>query len=259
MRNSPIPHSAFAMGLIVALGFLTALPVPRSGASSPKALARSLAYFPLVGAVIGGVLAALDLALGQIFPAGPRAALLIVATVALTRGLHLDGLMDSCDGLFGGFTPERRLAIMRDSRAGAFGVLGALLDLLLRYAALTALEGPWRLAALLGGPILGRWALVYATVAFPYGRDEGLGLAFKEAAGRREVVLATLSAGVLLAALCPPWGAGALLPAWAATWLGARLVLRRIPGLTGDSYGALNEVVEVLTLLLLVAGQTLNG
>ena len=247
------------MSLIVALGFLTALPMPHRGASSPKALARSLAYFPIVGAVIGGILAALDLALGQIFPAGPRAALLIAATVALTRGLHLDGLMDSCDGLFGGFTAERRLAIMRDSRTGAFGVLAALLDLLLRYAALTALESPWRLAALLVAPTLGRWALVYATVAFPYARDEGLGLAFKGSAGRRQVVLATLWAAVVLAALWWPWGAGALLPAWGATWLGARFILRRIPGLTGDSYGALNEVVEVSTLLLLVAGQTLSG
>lgn len=245
--------------MIVALGFLTSLPVPRAGALPAKALARSLACFPIVGGLIGALLLLLDLALALVLPAGVRAALLIAATIALTRGLHLDGLMDSCDGLFGGFTPERRLAIMRDSRVGAFGVLGAATDLLLRHACLIELAGVWRIAAIVGVPALGRWALVYATVAFPYGRSEGLGLAFKEAAGAREVALASIFAVGIGAAVWWPWGAVGILPAWAATWLGARAILRRIPGLTGDSYGALNEVVELLALVLLVAGQTVAG
>ncbi len=244
------------MGLILALSFLTALPAPRVEASSGQ-LGRALAWFPVVGGLVGAILAALDFALAWALPAGVRAAVLVAAGVALTRGLHLDGLMDSCDGLFGGFTPERRLAIMRDSRVGAFGVLGAATDLLLRYASLGGLEGPWRFAALVGAPALGRWATVYATVAFPYGRSEGLGLAFKREAGRRELLLATLAAMAIGAILWLPWGAAAVLPGWGATWLGARFILRRIPGLTGDSYGALNELVEVLALLLLVAGQTL--
>ncbi len=244
------------MAVIVALGFLTALPTPRVGALPAKALARSLAYFPIVGGLIGVLLWLLDLTLAPVVPVGVRGALLVAATIALTRGLHLDGLMDSCDGLFGGFTPERRLAIMRDSRVGAFGVLGAAADLLLRYACLAELGGAWRVVALVGAPALGRWALVYATVAFPYGRSEGLGLAFKEAAGAREVALASAFAVAIGAAVWWPWGAAAILPAWAVAWLGARFILRRLPGLTGDSYGALNEVVELALLVLLVAGQT---
>ena len=101
------------MPLIVALGFLTALPLPRMGTAGPEQLARSLAWFPVAGALVGGLLVLLDLALGLVLPVGVRAALLLVALLALTRGLHFDGLMDVCDGLFGGFTPERRLAIMR--------------------------------------------------------------------------------------------------------------------------------------------------
>jgi len=245
------------MGLIVALGFLTALPAPRRGAPSPRALGRAVGWFPLVGALVSGLLAALDLALARAFPPGVRAALLVAATIGLTRGLHLDGLMDSCDGLFGGGTPERRLAIMRDSAVGAFGVLGAAATLLVRYAGLTAAGGRWRTAALLLAPVCGRWALAYAIVAFPYARPAGLGRAFKDAAGWRELALASGAAATIGAVVWWPWGAATLLPAWGVAGLGARFILRRLPGLTGDSYGALNELVEVAILLLLVAGQTL--
>ena len=245
------------MGLIIALGFLTALPMPRRGKLTPEALARALPWFPLVGALVGGILVVLDLGLALVLPAGARAALLLAATVLLTRGLHLDGLMDTCDGLFGSFVPERRLAIMHDSRVGAFGVLSAVVLLLVRYASLVALTGEWRAAALGATPAFGRWALVCATVAFPYGRDKGLGLAFKQASGPGELAMATVSAIVLGAAWFWPFGAAAILPAAAVTWLLARFALRRIPGLTGDVYGAINEIVEVLLVLLLLAGQTI--
>ena len=240
------------MPLIVALGFLTALPLPRTGTAGPEQLARSLAWFPVAGALVGGVLVLLDLALGLVLPVGVRAALLLVALLALTRGLHFDGLMDVCDGLFGGFTPERRLAIMRDSHVGAFGVLGAVADLLLRHAALVSLLDGWRIAALLLPPIAGRWAMVWAMVAYPYGRTEGLGAAFKRGAGWREVALATFGAAILGAAAWWPWGAVALIPAWLATVLVARFMLRRLPGLTGDCYGSINEVVEAVVLVALV-------
>jgi adenosylcobinamide-GDP ribazoletransferase len=237
------------MSLIVALGFLTALPVPRGGMARPEALARSLGFFPVVGGIVGGLLVALDLALGLILPVGVRSALLLVALIAITRGLHFDGLMDVCDGLFGGFTPERRLAIMRDSRVGAFGVLGGVADLLLRYAALASLAEGWRLAGLLLPPILGRWAMVWATVAYPYGRSEGLGAAFKERAGWREVALASVGATALGAVVWWPWGAAGIAPAWLVAAVAAWFMLRRLPGLTGDCYGAINEVVEGVVLV----------
>lgn len=242
--------------VLAAIGFLTALPASR-GAVPPRTLARSLAYYPLVGGAIGALLVAVDLALAPALPAGPRAAVLLVALLLVTRALHLDGLIDSCDGLFGGFTPARRLAIMRDSHVGAFGVLAALADLLARYACLSVLTGQWRVAALIGGTALGRWVLVYALVTFPYGRPEGLGRDFKAAAGPRELALASLGAAVIGAVVWWPWGAAGVALAWAVTWAGARFILRRIPGLTGDSYGALNEVGELVVWLLLVVGQTL--
>lgn len=239
------------MSLIVALGFLTALPLPRA-AARPDQLARSLAWFPLVGAVVGAGLLALDAGLALALPVGVRSALVVIATVAITRGLHLDGLMDTCDGLFGGFTPERRLAIMRDSRVGAFGVLGGASDLLLRFAALGALTDGWRVAGLLLPPVIGRWAMVWATVAYPYARAEGLGAAFKAGASWRVAALATLGAAAICGMVWWPWGLVALPLGWLATVLVARFLLRRLPGLTGDCYGAVNELVEGLALVLIV-------
>ncbi|MFN8512055.1 MAG: adenosylcobinamide-GDP ribazoletransferase [Chloroflexia bacterium] len=182
----------------------------------------------------------LDFGLGLVLPVGVRSTILLMALMAITRGAAFDGLMDICDGLFGGFTPERRLAIMRDSRVGAFGVLGAAADLLLRYAALSSLDGYARVVGLLLPPIVGRWAMVWATVAYPYGRSEGLGKAFKERAGWREVALATVGAVVLGAAGWWPWGAMGVVVGWLVAVAVARFMLGRLPGLTGDCYGAIN-------------------
>ena len=238
--------------LVVALGFLTALPLPRGGVVGPERLARSLGWFPVAGATVGGLLLALDFGLSFVLPLGVRSALLLIALIGITRGLHLDGLMDVCDGLWGGFTPERRLDIMRDSRVGAFGVLGAVADLLLRYAALVALTDGWRVVGLLLPPIVGRWAMVWAMVAYPYGRAEGLGAAFKRDARWGHLALATVGTMILGAAFWWPWGAACVVIGWLVAVAVGRYMLRRLPGLTGDCYGAINEVVEVVMLLVVV-------
>jgi adenosylcobinamide-GDP ribazoletransferase len=244
--------------MLTALGFLTALPVPRRAADAVT-LARALIFFPLVGLLVGALLLALDLLLAGFLPNGVRVALLLVAGIGLTRALHIDGLMDCCDGLFGGFTPERRLEIMRDSRVGAFGVLGAIVMLLLRFNGLTALSDPWLAVGLLLPPTLGRWAMTLAIVAYPYGRPTGLGVAFKEGGSWRQVALGAILATGLAAALWWPWGM-AVLPVAAALTAGlARFMQGRLPGLTGDCYGAINEVVEVVVLLFVVAAQTVSG
>ncbi len=244
--------------MLTALGFLTALPVPRRVANA-AALARALIFFPLVGLLVGALLLGLDLLLAPFLPNGVRVALLLGAGIGLTRALHLDGLMDCCDGIFGGFTPERRLEIMRDSRVGAFGVLGAVVVLLLRFNSLTALSAPWLVAGLLLPPILGRWAMALAIVAYPYGRPAGLGVAFKEGASWRQVALAGILATAAAAALWWPWGVLALPLAAALTGGLARFMRGRLPGLTGDCYGAINEIVEIVLLLMVVAAQTVSG
>lgn len=240
------------MALREAVQFLTVLPVGGSQPSNAAALQRSRAYFPLVGAGLGALAALVDWTAQLVLPPTVSAALVLTLLALLTGGLHLDGLMDSCDGLFVWRTPAERLAIMRDSRVGSYGVSGGVLVLLLQFACLSSLTGWLRPGGIIAMTTLGRWAMTYATAAFPYARTEGLGAAFTQGAGRRELLIATLLALVIVGATLRQFGLPLLLLAWLTAWLVARATLRKLPGLTGDIYGAINEVV-VLTMLLALA------
>jgi adenosylcobinamide-GDP ribazoletransferase len=180
--------------------------------------------------------------------------LILSAWLLLTRALHFDGFLDTCDGLFGGFTPERRLEIMRDSRVGAFGVAGGGLLLLTKYAAILSLG---HLSGLLLAPVLGRWTLSMAIFAFPYAREKGLGRDMKDNVRWPQVTLSTVVAG-LAAWFFAGWtGLLAFALAGIVLWLGSTFILRRIPGLTGDSYGALCELAELAVLLFFTTGISL--
>ena len=239
------------MGCVVALQFLTHLPTPAGLPVTGPALGRALGWFPAVGLLLGGLLAAADVALTVLLPRPLVDVFLLVLLALLTGGLHLDGFMDTCDGLFSLRGPADRLAIFRDSRVGSFGVVGAASLLLVQWTALGALPAPWRPAMLLVALALARWAMVYAIVAFPYGREMGLGRAFKEHAGGRALLAASLVAGAAALALLGLAGLAAFALAAGASWLFARYCLGRLPGLTGDTYGALNEVIEALLLVAL--------
>lgn len=248
------------MGFFTALAFLTTIPTPRPGQAvevpqaGVEAYARSVPYFPLVGLLLGLILVGLDYVLGLAFQPLAVSALLIAATLLLTGALHLEGLIDSCDGLLCAKSPEQRLEIMKDSRAGAFGVAGAGAILILRFAALASLPAGVRPQALLLAPILSRWAMAYAMAAFPYGRrGPGLGSMFKDYLKPRDTIYASILALVAVVAISQLAGLLAFAIAILATWLVARFALSRIPGLTGDVYGAINELVELAILLLLPA------
>ncbi len=237
----------------IALGgsFLTVLPVPRVEAS-PRALAKAIALFPVVGAGLGALLGAVGLAFDGVLPPGPVALLLLAASVVLTGGLHLDGLMDTADGVFGGRTIERRLEIMRDSRIGSFGVVAGALVLIGQYACLAELIGTGRLTALVVAFGLSRWVLAVALGVFPPARSTGLGATFREAGGRGPLAVATLvAAGVALAA--GALGVVAFVVAAAVALLGGRFLAKHLGGLTGDTYGALGAIAETLVLYVAVA------
>jgi adenosylcobinamide-GDP ribazoletransferase len=238
---------------VFAWHFLTAIPLSRAHhePTAPE-LAASMAWYPVVGMLIGGGLVVADLALANLFAAEVENALLIVLLVVMTRGLHQDGLADTLDGLAGGRTPAERLPIMRDPRIGAVGATGLFLSLILRYAGLMALPSALRLPALFCMPAVGRWAMVTLAWASPYARPEGgLAAPFLTHLSWRHVALST---AVLAIGLAAGFGAvGALLAliagtltvlvAWRAcrSWFG---------GITGDTLGAANEVIEILFLLL---------
>lgn len=236
---------------MVALQFLTSIPVPIKREIKLEEYGRSVAYFPLVGLVLGLILVGLDFLLRLLLPLTLVNALLIVALILLTGALHLDGFLDTCDGIFAFRSPEARLEIMKDSRVGSFGVVGAIALLLLKFAALQSLPLGLRPVALLLMPILARWAIVYAAVVFPYGRPgSSLGSLYKEHAGRGALIIATLTTIILAAAAFQVAGLAILVAVWILTWLGSRYIMARIPGLTGDTYGAVGETMEVFTLLL---------
>jgi len=239
------------ISLFTAFQFLTTFPAVIRRAFSAQELGRAVGFFPLVGLALGGVLYGLDYSLSLVFPLPVTAILVLAAWLLLTRALHFDGFLDTCDGLFGGFTPERRLEIMRDSRVGAFGVAGGGLLLLAKYAALVSLQG---LSGLVFAPVLGRWVLSIAIFAYPYAREKGLGRDMKDNVRWPQVILATVVA-VIVAWLLAGWmGLLAFALAGIVLWLGAGFVLRRIPGLTGDSYGALCELTELAVLLFFTTG-----
>lgn len=238
--------------LLRAVGLLTTLPVraPTDEAATPG---RAMAFYPLVGALIGGLLAGAAWLLGRagLAEAAPLlpAALILAAWAGLTGALHLDGWADCCDALFVPVSRERRLEIMKDPRLGGFGAAGLILLLLIKLAALDgALRSPHALLALIAIPALARWAAVGAAKAYPSARPGGMGDTFRRGLGRRELVIAT---GLAALAAAPLLWRGPIL--WAAAGLAlltmARLAHSRLGGLTGDVYGAIIELAETAALI----------
>lgn len=234
-----------------ALSFLTILPVGPRSASQPLGPAR--AYFPLVGLVLGAALGGIDLGLGKVFPPMLSGAVLVVAMVVLTRALHIEGFMDACDGLLGGYSRERRLDILRDPHIGAFAVVGGMALLLLKWASLVSLTGAVRGPVLLLFPCLSRWGMLVDMELYPYARAQGMGTSFQH--GRRAWHVALGSATAIIASLLFAGIAGAVLlaVAFALAWGLGRWMAGLLGGLTGDAYGAVNEVIEVAVLLAAIA------
>lgn len=243
---------------LVALSFLTVLPVPSRKLPPPLAVARSRLWYPVVGLLLGALLgggAALLQAWGRAPPV--QAFLLLAAWVGLTGALHLDGFCDLSDGLFGGRTPEDRLRILKDPHLGTFGLAGGVLLLLGKFAlvheVLASPRAPWIVAAAV---TVARCLVLCAAAGARYPRPQGTGKVFIEAARPWEaVVFAGLA---LVAAWLADPAAGALhalrlfLPPLLAV-LGLRwLCARRLGGITGDCLGAAIELAEVLFLLVAV-------
>lgn len=246
------------MKFLSALRFLTIIPVPLWREASPKEVGGSLSYFPVVGFIIGLILAVLNWLLSLILPPSVVNGLLIAAMVLLSGALHLDGFIDTCDSLAGHRTVEDRWRIMHDSRSGAFGIVGAVVLLLVKYASLSSVPANLMTATLVIMPVVSRGAMVYAVFAYPYVRPDGLGRVFKEGASGRGLALATLF--TLAVATGAAWwartdyfylvGPVIIFGTWLLTWLMATYLKRKLAGLTGDTYGAINEVAEVGVLLI---------
>lgn len=239
-----------------ALSFLTVFPARRPADVTQQIISNSRAWFPLVGLLLGLILLGLEWALSFVFPFYLTAAVLLVFMMAATRALHLDGLMDTCDGLFGGSTPERRREIMRDSHVGAFAVAGAAAVLLLKYGALAsllALSSPGKEWTLLLFPVFSRYCMVLQLMTFNYIRTPGLGTPFHSGNGRLPSAVAAVIAALAALVLGGIGGMLALAGVCLLALLIGRGIVAMIGGMTGDTYGATNEIAEVLVIMAGVA------
>ncbi len=240
------------MSFLTAVRFLTILPAGKRYPSGEE-LAASQGFFPLVGLLLGLVLAGMDAGLSRIWPEVLSNAFLIVFLIVLTGAIHMEGFLDTCDGLLGGHNREQRLQVMRDRHVGAFAVAGGISLALLKWAALLSLPQPARFPILVLFPALSRWSMVLVLRTFPYARSEGLGSAFQRGSTWTRTGMAAgiaLAGSVLLAGI-----GGALLFIMVSLlgWLLGMGMCRLLGGLTGDTYGAINEITEVMALATAVA------
>lgn len=239
--------------LLTAIGFLTRVPVGHLLPSEPADLGRALAFFPLVGLLLGALLAASERALRGHLPADLIAVALTALLTALTGGLHLDGVADVFDGLGGGRGDRARtLEIMRDSRIGALGAAALQLTVLAKLFALRTLLQSEPSASVWLFPLVARACAVPLVVCFPYARAAGLGAAF-HAHGRVMHVLWAAAFTTIALLFTDRRVVLATLVALSAALLLAWLLQRRLGGLTGDVYGAAIELAEVAFLWIVAA------
>lgn len=233
--------------------FLTILPGRKSDQEiNPRLLGRSMAFYPVIGLLLGLILWAAHWIFSLAFPRPLVDGLIVMLLVLLTGAFHLDGLADTCDGLASGKTPEERMKIMKDHRVGTFGVAGLILILGIKFLALNALPERTGETALLLALVLSRWSMVQLTYRAPYARREGgLGLPFKENLAKREMVVATATALVLSFFFYRFWGMILWLVVGVFTLLFQKFFENKIGGITGDILGAANETNEVLVLILM--------
>lgn len=234
----------------LALTFLTVFPWRWKGPAAPEDLARSMFWFPWVGALLGVVYLGAWIGFQRLLPPPAAAGLLLCLTVIMTGGLHLDGLADTADGLAGGRNPAERLQIMKDSRLGTFGVASLALALILKFAFLLALPAMGlEYGSIFLFPVISRWGLVFLAYLSPNARPEGgLGQAMIEGVNDRVLAGASVAALALSLLACGFRGMVLFTAAGLFVWLLSRFFLKKLGGITGDVLGAANELLEILVL-----------
>jgi adenosylcobinamide-GDP ribazoletransferase len=216
-----------------------------------------MVWFPGVGLLIGAFLVAIYFLLIRWFPSSVSDALILVVYIGITGALHLDGIADSCDGIFGGYDKEKKLEIMRQSTIGAFGVIGIVCIIGIRYLGVHSLtyggDGLWlsqKGTALFLMPAVGRWAQVLAAALSNYARsEEGVGKVFIDNVSLRHAIYSALFPLVPLWFFC---GINGLIIFAVVTFVALpiiRYIKGKIGGMTGDTLGAINEISEVVFLL----------
>jgi adenosylcobinamide-GDP ribazoletransferase len=242
-------------GLLGAVSLLTRVPVG-TGAAAPGTVAGFVPWFPVVGAGVGLLVAAVYGGALVLLPPLPAAAVAVLAGVALTGAFHEDGLGDTADAFAGGWDREEVLRILKDPRLGTFGVVAVTASLLLRVAAVAALAPSAALAALPAAHALSRSAAVAVMAGFPPAAGTGLGASYARALSGRQALAGVAAGAGVGGLLLGGWALPAGAIAGLGGWLLGRLAVRRIGGVNGDLLGAVQQQAEVLVLLVAVAAGT---
>jgi adenosylcobinamide-GDP ribazoletransferase len=237
------------LGLLAALQFLTILPIKRN--FTLEQIQKAAVFFPIVGLIIGGILVGLNYVISLVLPA-PVVNVLLVASLALiTGGLHLDGLADTLDGVGGQHTVEERLEIMKDSRIGGFGAIGIAVVLLVQYVTLNNIPAELKMYVLILIPTLSRWAMVNAIFVYPYARPSGMGKVLKKGLLGVHFALDTVLALMIAVILFRLGGLVIMAAAWLTADMTSLYLKSKLKGLTGDTYGTINEMVTLAVLIVI--------
>jgi adenosylcobinamide-GDP ribazoletransferase len=233
---------------LIALQFLTIIPLKINHINEKK-ISNSMIYFPVVGLLLGLVLAGVNNLLYNLnFQQLSINIILVISLTFLTGGLHLDGLADTADAFLSRRNKEEMLKIMHDSHIGVMGVLSLVSIVLLKIALLSSLSIPLKTISLLLMCILSRWALVLSIALFPYARQEGKAKIFIQGINLKIFILSTV---ITIICAIAAWGIKGLLILLIATvcvYITGKFINKKIGGITGDTLGAINELAEVIVL-----------
>ena len=238
----------------LALRFLTVIPLGKQGEDDPASIVAAGKYYPVIGLIIGGLSWAFYYGTHRFFPIPVSVGLLVIFGVLMTGALHLDGLADCLDGLYGGTNREERLAIMKDVHLGTMGVVGLILILGIKYLLLREImsfPSLWRWIILI--PAVSRWTPVFLAFFFKYARPGGgLGQALVSGTGKKELFWATLLAWVPILVLSGFYGLGLIMVTMSWSLLCGWYFYKKVGGITGDILGAVIESSEVWAMLYIV-------
>jgi adenosylcobinamide-GDP ribazoletransferase len=236
---------------LAGLQFLTVLPV-RLEAPTSRQISGSYFFYPVIGCLVGLGAVLLRHVLSLVFPLPFAIVLMLGFLVWITGGLHEDGLADVADAIGGGWTPEQRLQIMKDSRIGAFGAAALSLALLAKYTALTSMAPGSIDAGIVAAQILGRWSFLPMGYFNPSAR-EGLGAQFMKGLSSHAVFWSTIVSAGAVILLSRPRGALALCMAAVIVAIASLYFRRHLGGVTGDCFGATFQFVEIATYAAFLA------
>lgn len=243
-------------GFRFAMSFLTIFPVGLSQRVDDQVFGKSVKYFPVIGLIIGLLLAAVYIVASPRLSELATSAVIVVGLLIITRAFHLDGLADTFDGLLGGRDKEHALAIMKDSRVGSFGVVAVVSVIALKIVLLASVSEELKVGAIIAFPIIGRWAASYAASTQPYARSGGgLGSAFIEGSSKRGLLLSSIVASAAAAVFLKAFFIVAFVAAFIFVIAFMRSVKKKIGGVTGDILGASIELTETVVLFTMAVVQ----